>query len=372
MELSITYDGVAKRFGQTEALAPLDLTVPEGRFLAMLGPSGCGKTTALRLLAGLEAPSAGRMLIGSRDITRLEPRSRDVAMVFQSYALYPHKTVAENIAYPLKVRKTPASERGPQVARVAEMLGIEGLLERTPRQLSGGQRQRVALARAIVRRPSAFLMDEPLSNLDAQLRLQMRIEIKRLQRELGVTTIYVTHDQTEAMTMADLIAVMRDGRLQQLAPPGELYERPVNLFVARFCGSPPMNVLLGELTDGRFRHPAGELPLGGRAHRGPVRLGFRPEHAELVEPGTPGALEGEIYVVEPLGNETLVTVTVAGELLNVRAPAAFAGRVGEARGVRPSPERVHLFDVDTGEARAATGAGSQDEGRAVAPAAAGA
>jgi multiple sugar transport system ATP-binding protein len=372
VELSITYDGVSKRFGSTEALAPLDLIVPEGRFLAMLGPSGCGKTTALRLLAGLEQPSSGRLLIGSRDVTRLEPRDRDVAMVFQSYALYPHKTVAQNIAYPLRVRRTPAAEREPHVRRVAELLGIEGLLDRAPRQLSGGQRQRVALARAIVRRPSAFLMDEPLSNLDAQLRLQMRIEIKRLQRELGVTTIYVTHDQVEAMTMADLIAVMAEGRLQQLATPSELYGRPANLFVARFCGSPPMNVLLGEVAGGAFRHPAGELWLGPDRHRGPVRLGFRPEHGELVDPSTPDSLAGEIYVVEPLGNETLVTVSVAGELLNVRAPATFAGAVGERRGVRPAADRMHLFDVDTGEALARAGAGANDEGRAVAPAAAGA
>ena len=259
--MDVKYEGVCKSFGSTEALAPLDLTVPDGKFLAMLGPSGCGKTTALRLLAGLEQPTDGRIFIGEREVTKLEPRHRDVAMVFQSYALYPHKTVAGNIAYPLRLRRAAAAERDERVRTVAELLGISELLDRTPRQLSGGQRQRVALARAIIRRPQAFLMDEPLSNLDAQLRLQMRVEIKRLQRELGATTLYVTHDQIEAMTMADLIAVMRAGKLQQLATPAELYERPANLFVARFCGSPPMNTLDGEIADGAFTHAAGRLPL---------------------------------------------------------------------------------------------------------------
>jgi multiple sugar transport system ATP-binding protein len=343
--MEVRYEAVSKSFGSTEALAPLDITVPDGRFLAMLGPSGCGKTTALRLLAGLETPTAGHIFIGERDVTRLEPRHRDIAMVFQSYALYPHKTVAENIAYPLRLRRSAKPERDERVREVAELLDIDGLLDRAPRQLSGGQRQRVALARAIIRRPQAFLMDEPLSNLDAQLRMQMRIEIKRLQRELGVTTLYVTHDQIEAMTMADLIAVMRDGRLQQLATPAELYARPANLFVARFCGSPPMNVLDGEAADGVFRHPGGTLPVEGV--RGRVKLGFRPEHAELVVPGAAGALRGEIYVVEPLGNETLVTVTVGDALVNVRAAAEFAQPVGERCAVRPLPQRVHVFDRES-------------------------
>jgi multiple sugar transport system ATP-binding protein len=352
--MEVRYAGVTKRFGATEALAPLDITVPDGRFLAMLGPSGCGKTTALRLLAGLELPSEGRIFIGERDVTRLEPRHRDIAMVFQSYALYPHKSVAENIAYPLRLRRSAKAERDERVKRVAELLDIAGLLDRTPRQLSGGQRQRVALARAIIRRPQAFLMDEPLSNLDAQLRMQMRVEIKRLQRELGVTTLYVTHDQIEAMTMADLIAVMRAGRLQQLATPAELYARPANLFVARFCGSPPMNVLDGEVADGVFRHSSGELPLPGVPARGPVTLGFRPEHAELGAPGS--GFAGEIYVVEPLGNETLVTVRAGDALVNVRAGADFARPVGEACTLHPQPRQVHVFDRESGEALAHTSA----------------
>jgi multiple sugar transport system ATP-binding protein len=348
--MEVRYDAVAKSFGATEALAPLDITVPDGRFLAMLGPSGCGKTTALRLLAGLELPTSGRIFIGERDVTRLEPRHRDIAMVFQSYALYPHKTVAENIAYPLRLRRSTKPERDERVRKVAELLDIGTLLERRPRQLSGGQRQRVALARAIIRHPQAFLMDEPLSNLDAQLRSQMRVEIKRLQRELGVTTLYVTHDQIEAMTMADLIAVMRDGRLQQLATPAELYAHPANLFVARFCGSPPMNVLDGEIAGGVFRHPSGELPLPGVRARGPVTLGFRPEHVELAASG----FAGEIYVVEPLGNETLVAVRAGDAIVNVRAGADFARPVGERCALRPLPGQVHVFDRESGEALART------------------
>jgi multiple sugar transport system ATP-binding protein len=261
------------------------------------------------------------------------------------------------------LRRAAAAERDERVRSVAELLGISELLGRTPRQLSGGQRQRVALARAIIRRPQAFLMDEPLSNLDAQLRLQMRVEIKRLQRELGATTLYVTHDQIEAMTMADLIAVMRAGKLQQLATPTELYERPANLFVARFCGSPPMNTLDGEIADGTFTDAAGMLPLARPTANGPVKLGFRPEHAEFVQPRAPGSLAGDIYVVEPLGNETLVTVRVEGDLLNIRASADFHRAVGERVAVRPLPGRIHLFEQESGEAlatpaeRGATGAG---------------
>src|SRR4030095_3366901 len=231
------------------ALRALDLEVPNRAFLALLGPSGCGKTTALRVLAGLETPTAGRVLIGERDVTRLQPRDRDVAMVFQSYALYPHMTIADNIGYPLLIRRTPPKQRSAKVSEVAQALEIAHLLDRYPRQLSGGQRQRVALARAIVRDPAAFLMDEPLSNLDARLRLSMRGEIKRLCHRLGATTISLTHDQAEDLTMADLVAVMRQGELQQLAPPTDVYERPANRFVALFVGNPPMNVLQAAVTE---------------------------------------------------------------------------------------------------------------------------
>jgi multiple sugar transport system ATP-binding protein len=362
--MNVRYEGVSKSFDATEALAPLDLDVPDGTFLALLGPSGCGKTTALRLLAGLETPSSGRIFIGSRNVTHAPPRSRDVAMVFQSYALYPHLKVFQNIAYPLRVRKVPKEEQARQVNEVARLLGLEELLERRPRQLSGGQRQRVALARAIIRHPQVFLMDEPLSNLDAQLRLQMRAEIKRLQRELGVTTLYVTHDQVEAMTMADLVAVMERGRLQQLATPAELYARPANLFVARFCGSPPMNALPGEVADGRFVHASGSVGLPEPATVGPVTLGFRPEHAELAEPRGPDTFAGEIYVVEPLGNETLVAVDVGGTLVNVRERAAFTARIGSSCGVRPLTNHLHLFDEATGDALGARLAPEQRQAEA--------
>jgi multiple sugar transport system ATP-binding protein len=355
--VDVRYERICKTFGGLDAVTDLDLHVPDGSFLALLGPSGCGKTTALRILAGLEEPTSGRVFIGERDVTNLQPKDRDVAMVFQSYALYPHKNVADNIGYPLRVRKVTREKRDARAAEVARMLDIDMLLERMPRQLSGGQRQRVALARAIVREPQAFLMDEPLSNLDAQLRLQMRAEIKRLQKDLGTTTVYVTHDQVEAMTMADLVAVMRTGRLQQLAPPGEVYDRPANLFVARFCGSPPMNVLDGAIEGGRFTHAAGQVPVVGANHSGPVKLGFRPESAEMTAPGEAGSLDGEVYVVEPLGNETLVAITIGGEQVNLRAPAGFNPPVGERCGVRPDPGRVHLFDPET-EAAISTAAGS--------------
>jgi multiple sugar transport system ATP-binding protein len=351
--MQVRYEGVSKSFTGIDALIALDLDVSDGTFLALLGPSGCGKTTALRILAGLEEPTSGSVFIGDRDVTRLQPKDRDVAMVFQSYALYPHKSVGDNIAYPLRVRKVAKELRAERVGEVARMLSIDGLLDRMPRALSGGQRQRVALARAIVREPRAFLMDEPLSNLDAQLRLQMRIEIKRLQKQLGVTTLYVTHDQVEAMTMADMVAVMHEGRLQQLAPPAELYAHPVNLFVARFCGSPPMNVLDGEAADDSFRHASGTVALPAGAARGPVKLGFRPEHAVLGEPGAPGSLRGEIYVVEPLGNETLITVSLDGELVNLRAAAGVEPAIGTPVGLVLDPIRLHLFDTTTGAALAA-------------------
>jgi multiple sugar transport system ATP-binding protein len=348
--MHVRYDEVAKSFGGVDALIDLTLEVPDGKFLALLGPSGCGKTTALRILAGLEEPTSGHVYIGDNDVTRLQPRDRDVAMVFQSYALYPHKSVSDNIAYPLRIRKIAKGEREQRVATVAELLSITPLLDRMPRQLSGGQRQRVALARAIVREPRAFLMDEPLSNLDAQLRLQMRVEIKRLQRQLGITTLYVTHDQVEAMTMADLVAVMHDGHLQQLAAPTDLYAHPANLFVARFCGSPPMNVLSGDVADGVFGHPCGSVPLGRSDHRGPVKLGFRPEHATMVDPGTAGALAAEVYVVEPLGNETLIALRLGDDLINLRADATVSPAVGSACGVLPATGHLHLFDVDSGDA----------------------
>ena len=347
---AVTYRAVEKKFDSVVALHALDLDVPDHTFLALLGPSGCGKTTALRILAGLERPSGGRVMIGERDVTRLQPRDRDVAMVFQSYALYPHMTVAENIGYPLRIRNVAAPERARRVAEVAGALEVDHLLGRRPRQLSGGQRQRIALARAIVRDPTAFLMDEPLSNLDARLRMTMRGEIKRLCQRLGATTLYVTHDQAEALTMADLVAVMRDGELQQLAPPEEIYDRPANLFVATFIGSPPMNRLAAAIGSDGLRVAGVTLPIDGprRARclsTGVQDLGIRPEDVRLVEPGRPAALSGEIYVVEPMGNETLVDLLAGGERITARAPRGFKARIGSAIGATFDPADACFFDA---------------------------
>ncbi|HWQ24272.1 MAG TPA: ABC transporter ATP-binding protein, partial [Gaiellaceae bacterium] len=305
-----------------------------------------------RIIAGLEEPTSGDVVIGDRRVTDLPPAERDVAMVFQSYALYPHLSVQENIAYPLKVRKVPAAERERAVREVAEALEVAHLLERRPRQLSGGQRQRIALARAIVRQPRAFLMDEPLSNLDARLRLTMRGEIKRLQHRLGTTTLYVTHDQAEALTMADRIAVLREGVLQQVGAPAEIYDRPANRFVATFVGSPPMNVLRLELDRDRRQLVVAGTPLPGGEARyevcaaaGAVEIGVRPEDVRLVEPDRPGAIRGEVYVVEPTGNETLVEVLVGGERLTARAPRDFDAAIGSRIGVELNAAAACFFDA---------------------------
>jgi len=345
--MDVRFDKASKNFQQVAALVDLDLHVPDGDFLVLLGPSGCGKTTALRIAAGLERPTSGTFHIGERDVTMTPPQQRDVAMVFQSYALYPHLSVGENISYPLRVRKVPKQERLKQATRVAALLDIDSLLDRKPRQLSGGQRQRVALARAIIRQPRVFLIDEPLSNLDAQLRVHMRAEIKHLQNELGITTLYVTHDQVEAMTMADRVAVLKHGRLQQLAPPQDLYAHPANLFVATFCGSPPMNILQGELTDGRFSRAEGHLRVQGLA-TGAVKLGFRPEHATIVDASTPGTLAAEVYAVEPLGNETLVALRVGDDVVTIRAPATTAATVGDRCGIQLHHDHLHFFDPGSG------------------------
>lgn len=346
---SVRFESVEKRFDGVAALKALTLDVPDRAFLALLGPSGCGKTTALRIVAGLELPSAGRVFIGDRDVTRLQPRDRDIAMVFQSYALYPHLTVFENISYPLRIREVPAPERKRMVDEVAAALEVDHLLARRPRQLSGGQRQRIALARAIVRNPAAFLMDEPLSNLDARLRLTMRAEIKRLCQRLGATTVYVTHDQAEALTMADLVAVMRDGELQQLAPPAEVYDRPANRFVATFVGNPPMNVLQASVDESGLRVSGSIIPieerLKGECRAGNIsEIGIRPEDMRLVAPGTTPCLNGQIYVVEPMGNETLVDVQLGNERITVRAARGFRAPVGAPASVAFEPDDACFFN----------------------------
>ena len=298
------------------------------------------------MVAGLEDVTSGKILIGGRDVTDELPKDRDVAMVFQNYGLYPHMSVAGNIAYPLKVRGTPADEIGDRVARAAKKTHIHELLGRKPRELSGGQRQRVALARAIVRTPQAFLMDEPLSNLDAQLRLSMRAELQHLSRELSVTTVYVTHDQIEAMTLADRVAVMRAGVIQQLAPPEEINEYPANLFVAGFIGSPPMNLVPGALRGGAFVADGIEVPVVGAGDRDGIVLGARPEDIEIVEAGS-GHLNTEVYAHERTGDSVLVTVEASGCKLVARGDRGLRVEIGQNVGMRMNVGRTRAFDAKT-------------------------
>ncbi|HTX63121.1 MAG TPA: ABC transporter ATP-binding protein [Acidimicrobiales bacterium] len=353
----VAFRGVTKRFDGRPAVDHLDLEVADGELLVLLGPSGCGKTTALRMVAGLEQPDEGAVVLDGRVVNDVEPKDRDVAMVFQSYALYPHLSVERNIEFPLRQRGISAEDRRRRVREVAESLGLGDLLDRKPRQLSGGQRQRVALARAIVRQPQAFLMDEPLSNLDAALRLQTRADIVALQARLGTTTLYVTHDQVEAMTMGHRIAVMDRGVLQQLDAPPDLYERPANTFVARFLGSPGMNLLPAALDhlDARSAHLSGGggyVLLGAAAasvagQAGSLVVGVRPEHLSLSATGT---LDATVLLVELLGADVHVLCTLAdGTRLVVRQEAS-APRPAMADHVRiaATPGSVHVFTGDSG------------------------
>ena len=344
---AVILSGVEKHFGAFTALQRLDLTIADGEFLVLLGPSGCGKTTTMRIVAGLEEPSAGDIRIGGRVVNDVRPKDRDVAMVFQNYGLYPHMSVEANIGYPLKVRGVPRGERGDRIRQAAQKVELGPLLDRKPRQLSGGQRQRVALARAIVRTPQVFLMDEPLSNLDAKLRVTMRAEIKHLQNELGVTTVYVTHDQIEAMTLADRVAVMSQGRIQQLGTPEKIYDTPANLFVAGFIGSPPMNLLLGELSQGSFAAPSTRLGGLSATASGPVVLGVRPEDMTVAEGGD-ADMNGTVYAVELTGEANLVTVLLGKERVIARAPRSWRGKAGDPIGLRADRTRLHLFDRESG------------------------
>ncbi len=355
---ALSIRGLEKWFGSTHVVKNLTIDVAPGEFLVLLGPSGCGKTTALRIIAGLETANSGSVAIGDTDVTEALPKYRDVAMVFQSYALYPHKTVAENIGFPLKVRGLTPAERAPLVRDAAAQVHMEEYLERFPRQLSGGQRQRVALARAIVRRPAVFLMDEPLSNLDAKLRGYMRAELKHMQHELGVTTVYVTHDQVEAMTLAHRVAIMDHGVLQQIGTPRDVYNSPANLFVAGFMGSPPMNFIRGEIDGGRFQSHGVSLPVEGAERTRTAVLGFRPEDAEVVEIGQ-GRFDATVYAAELTGDVTLVTLTLGDETLAVKMPKEYDVDFDSAVSVRFQPEQGFLFDGDSGErlgARLATSA----------------
>jgi len=350
----ILLDKLVKKFGKVIAVNNITLEIKDGEFFTLLGPSGCGKTTTLRLVAGLEYPDQGRIYMDGQDVTDLPPKDRDVAMVFQNYALYPHMSVFDNIAFPLKIRKVPKQEIRRKVKEVAEMLQINELLDRKPRQLSGGQQQRVALARAIVREPKVFLLDEPLSNLDAKLRVYMRAELKALQKRLGVTTIYVTHDQVEAMTMADRIAVMNEGIVQQIGTPADIYHKPANTFVAGFIGSPPMNFiecsLLTEgdkafLDAGAFRYELDKEWFNILQSKGTeFILGVRPEHIRVYLKEKPGTMPAEVYVVEPLGGETILNLMLGTQLIKVRYPGEINVSPKQKVYLEFIKEHVHIFE----------------------------
>jgi len=352
---TVELEKLCKRFGSYTALESLNLSIADGEFLVLLGPSGCGKSTTMRLVAGLEEPTSGEIRIDGERVNERPARDRNLAMVFQNYALYPHMTVGENIAYPLKVQRVKRTERLARVTEAAAKVELGELLARRPAELSGGQRQRVALARAIVRRPSLFLMDEPLSNLDAKLRTVMRAELKHLQKELGTTTIYVTHDQVEAMTLADRIVILSDARIQQIGTPAEIYARPANAFVAGFIGSPPMNLIPGESADGRFRHDSGEVFLGSEPP-GAVTLGIRPEDVRVGEPDSNG-LNGRVFSSELLGDCTLLNVRLGETLVAVRVGPDEGRAMNETVGLRFDAGKVHFFDAGaSGSRRDTTGA----------------
>jgi multiple sugar transport system ATP-binding protein len=348
---SVTISNVRKAYGPVEVLHGVSIDIADGEFVILVGPSGCGKSTLLRMVAGLEEITGGKVRIGTRVVNNLPAKERDIAMVFQNYALYPHMTVRQNMEFGLKLRKAPRTEIDAKVNRASGILGLDALLERLPRELSGGQRQRVAMGRAIVRDPQVFLFDEPLSNLDAKLRVHMRTEIKALHQRLGSTILYVTHDQVEAMTMADKIVVMHDGIIEQQGAPLELYDRPANLFVAQFIGSPSMNVIAGQFaTDGSatvttpsgLRIPVPAVP-AGRAGQA-VHLGIRPEHIRLDPAGIPAT----IVVIEPTGAETQLTMDVQGSEMIAVLHSRLDARPGDVIGIAADPALLHLFEAEGG------------------------
>jgi multiple sugar transport system ATP-binding protein len=344
---SVEIREVKKAYGATQVIHGVSVDIQDGEFVILVGPSGCGKSTLLRMVAGLENITGGEIRIGSRVVNDVPPKERDIAMVFQNYALYPHMTVADNMAFSLKLKRAPKAEIATKVNRAAEILGLTQLLDRYPRQLSGGQRQRVAMGRAIVRDPQVFLFDEPLSNLDAKLRVAMRTEIKALHQRLKTTTVYVTHDQIEAMTMADKIVVMHDGIVEQMGAPLDLYDKPANLFVAGFIGSPAMNVLEGRFEGNGFVVGDLVLPLASAppASAGqPAFYGIRPEHFRLTGEGIPA----QVVVVEPTGSETQVVATVGGREITCVFRERITAQPGETLRIAPDPALVHLFDQKTG------------------------
>ncbi len=355
--VEIRLENVSKQFGKVVAVDNLNLEIKDGEFIALLGPSGCGKTTTLLMIAGIYKPTTGKIYFDDQVVNDIPPKDRNIGMVFQSYALYPHMSVFDNIAFPLKLQRRPKNEIRERVVEVAKILGIEELLDRKPSQLSGGQQQRVALARALVKEPQVFLMDEPLSNLDAKLRIQMRAELKRIQRELGVTTIYVTHDQLEAMTMADRIAVMNRGVLQQYASPEELYNKPANIFVASFIGSVPINFLEGELIKSngtlkveteylpldimrKFQDGVDSLPYGEK-----VVIGIRPEHVLIGE----GPYTGKVIIIEPLGRDAIVHIDVNGYVIRALTSEFHDIKEGDVVKFDFDYSSIHIFNGKSGE-----------------------
>jgi len=346
---TVNIQNIQKNYGAVKVIHGIDIDIADGEFVVLVGPSGCGKSTLLRMIAGLEEVSGGEIHIGSREVSNMPARDRDIAMVFQNYALYPHMTVADNMGFALKLKKVPAAEIQAKVKRAASILGLEALLDRYPKQLSGGQRQRVAMGRAIVRDPQVFLFDEPLSNLDAKLRVQMRGEIKTMHQRIGTTTVYVTHDQVEAMTMADKIVVLHGGFIEQIGAPLELYDRPANIFVAGFIGSPAMNFIDGRVEEGVFRTTKGLiLPLpqavaekmGGRD----LVYGIRPEHIRASTQG----IEGRVTLVEGTGSEIFTRLDAHGEDMACLFRERFDVRFGDTVFIEIDPSKVHLFDKQTG------------------------
>ena len=348
---SISLSNLSKRWGKVYGARNINLDIADREFIVFLGPSGCGKTTTMRMIAGLEDPSEGEIHIGDRVVNNLEPKDRDVAMVFQSYGLYPNLTVYENIRFPLKVRKVDADSHDERVKRAAAMVELGDLLNRYPRELSGGQRQRVALARAVVREPTVFLMDEPLSNLDAKLRVSTRAQLKNLQHELQVTTIYVTHDQIEAMTLADRVVVMESGEIQQVGTPTDIYNNPANTFVAGFIGSPAMNLINGEIKEGVFTAPNVVIEGLSRSYSGEIILGFRAEDARVSDASNQmnAEIQAPVYSMELLGDATMVAIRVGESLVSVKADKDYRIGISELIGLEVAAQVCHLFDKDSGE-----------------------